>query len=277
MVIIGWRSKMCRYAAESKEFSSVKKIFTFDMPWEWSLRKLLAPLYLWRYLRRFSAAFVPGERSAAYARWLGFRPSQIDKGLISLDLQPYAAAATQRRTSESYPRHFLYVGRYVREKRIDVLVEAYERYRSRVNDPWGLICCGIGPDAGLLFGRTGLSNQGFVQPKDLPALYAQAGAFVIASDYEPWGMVIAEAAASGLPIICTGACGAHLELVKTGINGIVCETGSVESLASAMRWMHDNESSLARMGEQASEAVLAFSATVWAASLLARANAVLGR
>jgi hypothetical protein len=66
------------------------------MPFVWSLRKLVAPLVLRRYLSRFVGAVVPGERPAAY-----------------------------------------------------------RRYRARVSDPWGLTCCGMGPEAGRLRGVEG--------------------------------------------------------------------------------------------------------------------------
>jgi len=47
--------------------------------------------------------------------------------------------------------------------------------------------------------QTDVHDKGFVQPSDLPNIFAQAGVFILPSRYEPWGVVIGEALASGLP------------------------------------------------------------------------------
>lgn len=275
IIAIGWRSRMVRSIVESAEFAGVAKIFAFDMPFAWSLRKLVALIILRRYLRRFVAALVPGQRSARYARHLGFRSDQIETGLISLDTGPFLAADQSRRSKPAYPRSFLYVGRYAPEKRIDVLVEAYRQYRKQARIPWDLACCGMGPLARLLAGQEGVTDLGFVQPGDLPAVYASHGAFVITSDYEPWGMVIAEAAAAGLPIICTDACSARLEVVRQGENGIVCANGDTAAIASAMQWVDDHEESLPAMGSRSLELVTPYNSQEWVQRVLRRCHQAL--
>ena len=227
---------MSRFAATDAAFAAIPKLFAFDMTFAFTPRKLLAPLVLHRYLRRFEGAVVTGERSALYARYLGFASSRIERGLIGLDTEPFAAACERRSRLAAPPRQFLYVGRLTREKRIDLLVEAYRRYRSRVTEPWGLTCCGTGPDARLLEHEAGITVCGFVQPDEMPEIHACHGVLVVASDYDPWPLVIVEAVASGLPVICTDACGSHVELVRHGFNGRVCGTGDAEGLSQAMAW-----------------------------------------
>lgn len=265
IVVLGWRSRMCRAVAECPAFRSIPKLFAFDMPFAWSVRKLLAPLVLRRYLRRFVGAIVTGERSAAYARFLGFADGAIETGLIGLDVECYRLARLGRPAADRYPRRFLYIGRYSTEKRIDLLVAAYERYRASVADPWGLTCAGMGPSEGLLVGREGISDKGFVQPSDLPALFADHGCLVLASDYDPWPLVIAEAAASGMPVVCTAACGSHVELLRSFWNGRVCGSGSASSLAEGLQWIHAHAADVAAMGGRGQQLVKAYSAPAWAA------------
>jgi glycosyltransferase involved in cell wall biosynthesis len=270
LVILGWRSPMCRFAAEHRALARVPKWIAFDMTWAPALRKFLAPIVLRRHLRRFAGALVPGERSAAYAAWLGFPESRIERGaMYGLDTAACAEAAAARAALPAWPRRFLYAGRYVREKRLDVLVAAYRRYRSAVRDPWGLTCCGMGPDARLLAGVEGIADLGFVQPDDMPRIRAEHGAFVIASDYEPWGHVIAEAVASGLPVACTAACGAGVELVKSWFNGRIVGPGDVEAFADALRWIHDREADLAWIGKRGMPLVAPYAKEVWADRILA--------
>ena len=264
MVVLGWRSPLCRLAAESPAFQRIPKVFAFDMPFQWSLRKLVAPLVLRRYLRRFAVAVVPGERSAAYARYLGFDESRIERGLIGLDTALAADAARNRASLPAWPRRFLFVGRYAPEKRIDLLVAAYRLYRSRVADPWGLTCCGMGPEAGRLAGVDGIEDRGFVQPAAMGELLAAHGAFVLASDYDPWPFVIAEAVAAGLPVVCTSACGSSVELVRSYFNGRVVGPGDVSGLAEAFGWIHAHEPALAWMGERGMPLAAPYAKEVWA-------------
>jgi len=270
MVILGWRSPMCRFAADHEALARVPKWIAFDMTWAPSVRKLLAPLVLGRYLRRFSGALVPGERAAAYAAWLGFPESRIERGaMYGVDTAACANDFTARAALAAWPRRFLYTGRYVREKRIDVLVAAYKRYRSSVHDPWELTCCGMGPDARLLAGVEGIRDLGFVQPAEMARIRAEHGAFVIASDYEPWGHVIAEAVAAGMPTVCTTACGAGLELVKPWFNGRLVGPGDVAAFVDALRWLHDHAADLRRIGERGMPLAAPFSKEAWADRLLA--------
>lgn len=265
IVVLGWHSRMCRAVAEAEALRAIPKLFAFDMTFAWSARKLVAPLVLRSYLRRFVAALVTGERSAMYARFLGFPDEAVETGLIGLDVEAYRAARESRAAGQPLPRRFLYVGRYSREKRIDLLVEAYERYRSGVSDPFSLTCAGIGPSGKLLVGREGITDRGFVQPGDLPALFAEHGCLALASDYDPWPLVIAEAAASGMPVVCTAACGSHVELVRPFWNGLICGSGSAESLAEGLRWIHAHAADLAEMGSRGKRLVEPYAGPAWAA------------
>lgn len=267
LVVLGWRSEVSRAIAEAAELSRVPKVFAFDMPFAWTARKLAARYVLRGYLRRFVGAFVTGERSAAYARYLGFPEGAIEPGLFGMDTKPFAEKRLARTEADRYPRQFLYVGRYAREKRIDLLVAAYEQYRRSVSDPWGLSCAGLGPHATLLSGREGVADHGFVQPAELPSLFARHGAFVIASDYDPWPMVVAQACASGMPVVCTAACGSSVELVRSYWNGRVCGTGSAESLAAGLRWIHAHAAEIPVMGRRGQQLVEPYSAAAWAARL----------
>ncbi|MFM9025638.1 MAG: glycosyltransferase family 4 protein [Planctomycetaceae bacterium] len=270
MVILGWRSPMCRFAAEHPALAGVPTWIAFDMTWAPTTRKVLAPLVLGRYLRRFTGAIVPGERSAAYAAWLGFAESRIERGsMYGVDTAARAEEFVTRSSLAAWPRRFLYAGRYAREKRIDVLVAAYRRYRSLVRDPWELTCCGMGPDARLLAGVEGIRDLGFVQPAEMPRLRAEHGAFVLASDYDPWPFVITEAVASGLPIACTSACGNTVELVRSWFNGRIVAPGDVAGLTQALAWLHGRGADLKWIGERGMPLVAPYAKEAWADRILA--------
>jgi glycosyltransferase involved in cell wall biosynthesis len=70
--------------------------------------------------------------------------------------------------------------------------------------------------------------------EELPAFYAGAGAFIHPALSEPWGLVINEAMASGLPIISSRNVGAAKELVQEGVNGFTFDPEDIEELARLM-------------------------------------------
>ena len=75
---------------------------------------------------------------------------------------------------------------------------------------------------------------GFRQIGELPGFYAEAGAFVHPALEEPWGLVINEAMASGLPVLSSRNVGAAEELVVEGKSGYLFDPSSVEEMARAL-------------------------------------------
>jgi len=144
------------------------------------------------------------------------------------------------------------------------LLEGYRRYHDSVADPWQLLCCGRGPLRNRLDHVAGVVDQGFQQPRDLAALFQEAAVFVLPSTYEPWGQVIVEAAAAGLPVICTQACGAAPEVVRHLSTGMLVTTGDAAALADAFRWMHEHRAQLADMGRASQHMARPFAADKWA-------------
>jgi glycosyltransferase involved in cell wall biosynthesis len=78
---------------------------------------------------------------------------------------------------------------------------------------------------------------GFRQIEELPQFYARAGCFVHPALEEPWGLVLNEAAASGLPILAGDNVGAAEELVEDGVNGWIFDAQSVDSISETLKKM----------------------------------------
>ena len=94
-------------------------------------------------------------------------------------------------------------------------------------------------------------------------------------------MALAEAAARGLPLICTDACGGRAELVRTSgpdANGFIARAGSIRSLAAAMVRMHNLAPEERRRLAAASRRLAApYSASLWAARVDRIVREVKGR
>jgi glycosyltransferase involved in cell wall biosynthesis len=247
------------------------RVLCMDNQWSGRLKQRLGVLAARWYLHPlYDAVFLPGERQASFAQRLGFESNQIWRGLYC----PDATAFTQfaRSTRQPLPKRFGYLGRLIDTKGVQDLLAAYERYRASARNPWDLVVAGAGPLASEVARYPHVQHTGFVQPRDLPRWLGNIGCLVVPSHFEPWGVVIAEAAASGLPIIASEACGAGPHLVHDFVNGRISETGSVPSLAECLRYIsaaHDAD--LMEMGDVSRSLVRVYTPKRWADTVLGRA------
>ncbi|MEO0512017.1 MAG: glycosyltransferase family 4 protein [Planctomycetota bacterium] len=263
LVTCGWASKSWPAAARYRGLAGVPMIMAMDTPYRGTLRQKLGRLAMRRYLSRIARCFVAGERTRQLALALGIDRSKIRLSTYGFDESAFAPTAATRRPGAP-ERSFLFVGRYAPAKGLDTLLDAYGMYRSRVEDPWSLICCGKGEFAPQIRAAEGVTDAGFVQPSELPTRLAAASVFVLASHYEPWGVVVAEAAASGMPVVCTDAVGASIDIVRPYTSGLVVPEADAGALSEALAWMHGRPERVHAMGQAAAVFASAYAAPVWA-------------
>lgn len=263
VVLCGWASKSWPAVAKDPDLGSVARVMTMDTPFQGTLRQKLGGLVHKSYFKRIHRVFVAGERTRLLAKTLGFRDAQIRASTYGFDFDTMARGAAQRDPLNP-PRQFLFVGRYVPVKGIETMLDAYSKYRARVADPWTLACCGKGDLAPAIARATGVIDHGFTQPDDLPGHLAASSAFVLASDFEPWGVVVAEAAAAGLAIVCTDAVGAAIDMVRPYYSGMTVAPRDADALASALVYLHEHPERTVAMGLRAREYARAYSAQSWA-------------
>jgi len=260
----GWFDRGYLTAARAMRTQDVLVVAGSDEQWTGSWRqqgaRLIAPWYLHSAI---DVLWVAGERQRQFARRLGYRGAHCWDGVYACDWEQFAT-----RRTDSLPRAFLFVGRYIHRKGLDLLVDAYAMYREQVDDPWPLLCAGSGAQEALLDGQDGIQNRGFVQPDELPSLMEAAGALVLPSREEPWGVVVAEAAAAGRPLICSEACGAAVHLLRDCYNGYLAESESVADLARCLTTMSGlSAEKRAQMGARSHELSKQYTPTQWADTL----------
>lgn len=132
---------------------------------------------------------------------------------------------------------FLYVGRLWSKKGLDDLFDAYRQVRAAMADV-SLLLVGDGVDEARYRAHAadlpGVVFAGFVQPDDLPSMYALADVFVFPTLGDPHGLVVEEAMVAGLPVICTEAAGDIRARLMDGKAGIVVPPANADTLAAAM-------------------------------------------
>jgi glycosyltransferase involved in cell wall biosynthesis len=247
-----------------------------DNQWLGTAKQWLGILSSRFYLRPlFDVAFLPGDRQADFARRLGFCESRIWWGYYTCD---HSRFLLPEDAVDPHPsKSFLFVGRLVEAKGIADLMAAYSSYRLRTDSAWPLMICGTGPLERHVRGVQGVDVRGFVQPSDLPEVFAGAGCLVLPSVFEPWGVVVHEATAAGLPIICSTACGAAPHLVEDGYNGFLVGPGDPEGLSSALlRFTLLDGSEQRAMSLAARSLSFRYTPDRWAQTLISRSTEALG-
>ena len=126
----------------------------------------------------------------------------------------------------------LSVGRAVPEKGFDVLEAA---------------CAAAGVELQTVAG--GLSQEQLAQR------YVDADVFALLSRHETWGVVVNEAAASGLPLVLSDRVGAAHDLLRDGENGFVVPPDDVPAATAALTKLAADTELRRRMGERSRELV----------------------
>jgi glycosyltransferase involved in cell wall biosynthesis len=234
--IVGWMDRAYLAAVVSYRRKRVPVVVGFDDWWRGTARqragRAFSPLLTKVF---FSHAWVAGPRQYEYAKRLGFADRCIVPNLLSCDTALFEGAYSSLGDKRAaYPRVFLYVGRFSPEKGIDLLAEAFEKYRTTFHGTWKLVCVGNGPLSNVLAGKPNIDVRPFGSQADVVKAMQEAGVFVAASlrDFSP--LVVHEAACAGLPMILSSNVGNIPLFMIHRHNGVVFESGSVDGLAAAM-------------------------------------------
>ena len=201
----------------------------------------------WAALAPYHGALVSGDASRRYLRGLGMRTRPITTGYDTLSVLRVRREAGAPPGPDGIPhaeRVFLIVARCVPKKNLETALDAYAEYAARAHaaerEPRPLWLCGDGPERPRLEQRAaalGLRRMrflGFRQPAEVARRLAQALALLLPSRSEPWGLVVNEAFAMGVPALVSTAAGCARDLVRDGANGAVMAPDASEAWAAEM-------------------------------------------
>lgn len=213
-------------------------------------------------VKKCNAANVYGQRSKDYLVKLGMQKDRIFiKGNTTNNAFYYNQTTKLKSDREvlcmkyNVPTHnFLYIGRFSPEKNILCLLKAYRRLKIEKGE-WGLILIGNGPQKNKIedyinkYAVEDVHMTGFKQKEDIPQYLAISDILVLPSTCEPWGLVVNEAMASGLPVLVSKKCGCYPDLIKEGINGFSFDPFDETKLFDCMKSIIANKEHLTKMGQ----------------------------
>ena len=165
---------------------------------------------------------------------------------------------------------FVYVGRLWAGKGLRYLLDAFGGLQAQNIGEVSLLVVGDGSDEDELRARArahGLRHVvfcGFQGEDVLPRLYAASDVFVFPTLGDPFGMVVLEAMACGLPVIATTAAGEISDRVVEGVNGFLVAPGSSDQLLGRMAVLARNRDVREAMGAASVGKVAGQSPDAWA-------------
>ncbi|HEY0038103.1 MAG TPA: glycosyltransferase family 4 protein [Longimicrobium sp.] len=231
------------------------------VPWVyWSEELGLEPVPLLRRVARRTlrrtllaahGVLAIGSRAGRSYRRIGVPPARIADFRYYADVARFRTPPAERDRARAEVRAalgidagalvFLYCGQMIARKGVDTLLGAHALLRGEGVEAT-VVLAGDGPEQGALArmaGELGTADAarftGFVQPDELPRLFAASDAFVLPSRREGWGVVVHEAMAAGLPVIASDQVNAAVDLVAEGESGWLFPAGDAETLAARMR------------------------------------------
>ena len=241
-----------------------------------------------QYLKRVlvsscDSVAVLGNASRAYAIQLGAKESGIVRVPHGGDTALFAREAdkvdvTAEKKLRGWPAKLvLYSGRLAPEKGIPALLEAFRRVSETLPDA-GLLLVGDGPlrrDAERYCQKNSLDRAFFcgAQPYErMPYFYALADVLVLPSFSEPYGFVVIEAFACGVPAIVSRVAGVAADLIVEGETGYCITPGNAGELALRITTVLQDGELRKRMSEKCRPKTRDFGPRECAAGLFAAAG-----
>lgn len=190
---------------------------------------MAARLRRWMY-RSAGGCVAASHEAATFLRNQGVPAGRIHLATNAIDHDALEVASLRWRPHAAQVRLelgvaegafvFLFVGQLITRKRVSETMAELEKAAAK--RAIHLVVAGAGPMEAALMQQAAecehlsVSFAGFVEHDALWRLFAAADALILLSDDEPWGMVISEALAFGLPFLATSSVAAAVEFSDLG-------------------------------------------------------------
>ena len=144
----------------------------------------------------------------------------------------------------------IYVGRYTYQKAIPDLLEIWKLVNKRHPD-WNLEMYGKGVYEDFINDVIKNGNYNIVSyppSQDIHRHLVEGSIFIIASYYEPFGLVIGEAMSCGLPVVAFNCPFGPTEQINNGENGFLVENRDKKAFADRVCQLIDDKKMRKEMG-----------------------------
>lgn len=177
-----------------------------------------------------------------------------------------------KRCSKNKPLKFLFAGKFIYRKGIDIFLKAIEILIKKGKE-FEVMLVGDGPGKELIKPKLDhiakyVKHEGFKEISEMPEIFTACDVLVCPSRYDGWGMIVAEAMAAGMPVISTMQTGAAIDMVQNGVNGILLSEPRVDLLVEAMEIFIKKPELIIKMGLNARKMASRYSCEIGAKLIL---------
>lgn len=236
-------------------------------PWyrRWIRDTLLKP-----YLKQVNGFLAIGSLNKDYYKSLGIQDNQISLMPYSVKNQRFESGSVSISNRGGVLSHFegfnpeaptiLFCAKFIPRKHPELILKAMKIIQDDGIEA-NVIMAGNGPlcesmkDLALSLSLKNVSFTGFVDQTELPKLYSICDLFVHPSEDEPWGLVINEVMAAGLPVLVGRDVGCAKDLVKEGVNGYTLPNLTAECLATYLEKFILHREKLEQMGQNSKQII----------------------
>jgi glycosyltransferase involved in cell wall biosynthesis len=275
----GWKPKAPMTVAKRLKKKRIRTVCCADTPWLGTVRQSVRCILGGPLVRSaYEAIFIPGARGIPPARLMGFPDTRIWQNLYCGNSDLFSRGTRERlgtaHEDGHWPQRFIFVGRLVDVKNVRGLLAAYKIYRTMAKDPWPLSIVGDGPLINEVRNQPGVECLGWLKAEEISRQMACSGVFILPSFYEPWGVVVHEAACRGLPLMLSLDVAASSDLLRDGYNGRIFDAKDPTQIAQMMRWFSEHPR-LWEFGQRSFEISHQFSPALWADHVVTRSHELL--
>ncbi len=222
------------------------------------LKSLAKKIVLPNYFKKIDIFLSVGDANEAYYLSYGVPKSKILRMNFSIDINLYEYCYENKQELRIEFRKSLgikeedivisVVGKLVEWKNQIDLVKLIFLMESQSNYPkFHILLAGSGPTEEKIkqFSEKLKNNQvhflGFVDPKELPSIYAASDLYIHPASYEPHSLAVSEAIYMGLPVIVTNTSGSYgaTDDVRIGQNGFAYEMRDINDLKQKFQFILD--------------------------------------
>lgn len=249
-------------------------------------------LYRRAVVRLLDAVCCSGRLCVEYVRCLGMPDARITTGHIASDTEALAqqnslvTAAERsmiRRQWNVQGLAFLVMGRLSYRKGLRQLLDAWVDFERAHPGAGTVVLVGDGPESGFLrqfVSENKLSNvrlPGSVDYSQVARFYAAADALVVPTLEDNWSLVVSEAMACGLPILCSKYNGCYPELIQPGENGWIFDPLDRSDLVKTLNKCLSAKDRLLEMGQRSRQIVSNHTAEHAAQAILRACEIAIGQ
>jgi len=214
--------------------TKIKRVSLQDTMYQKTFKQLLQSIFSqYLYRQYFDKFWGVGISQTNFAKRIGFNSSDISEGFYVADKTFFDDNITFDYNNIN-EFNFLFIGRLVREKNVINLAKAIESINVQNKCNHQLTIIGEGKELSKLKKFNCVNHLGFKTQNEIIDIAKECHAFCLPSIYEPWGVVVHEMAALGLPILSSIKCGSSYNLVIDNFNGFKFNPFKMKSIIECL-------------------------------------------